>query len=262
MTGARGEDEIIVREIELTRLDLFGRNIHGLHLGKDYLHVAAFAQDAANRSGDVGRRQRCSCDLVQQRLEEVMIGPVNDRHLDLFTGELLGGFESAEACPDDNYPRPSSRSVFHRANFPRVAADASILLVNQVGAKPVVTCRRCAILRALCQSRLPAAKRAKPFRSVSRLPPRAKSCVSMPPAAICSRPRVPNANGSWPNPRWSTRPTKPGSRPTCRSHRAANLSFGRATLCGAATWTSRQTVTPPQKPIARPRSFGNSLVPS
>ena len=55
MSGAGGDDQIVVIDFQIDRLDLFRLDIHGLHFGKDHFHVPAFAQDCAHWSSDVGR---------------------------------------------------------------------------------------------------------------------------------------------------------------------------------------------------------------
>ena len=83
--------------------------------------------------------------------------------------------------------------------------------------KAVVTRRIPSIFRALCRRPLRAAKHEKRFQNVSRSPERARCCDNTPRADICSLPRAPNANGTWPNLRWSIRPMLRGSNRTCRS---------------------------------------------
>ena len=54
MSGAGGDDQIVVIDFQIDRLDLFRRDIHGLHFRKDHFHVPAFAQDCAHWGRNVG----------------------------------------------------------------------------------------------------------------------------------------------------------------------------------------------------------------
>ena len=64
MPCAGGKDEIIIIKYPITRFYFSGFDIHGFHLGEDDFDVSAFAQDCANRGGDVGGRERCCCHLI------------------------------------------------------------------------------------------------------------------------------------------------------------------------------------------------------
>jgi hypothetical protein len=55
MPGASREDEVIVVKFRVGRFNFFGRDVHGLHFGEDYLYVLGFAQHRAHRSRDVCR---------------------------------------------------------------------------------------------------------------------------------------------------------------------------------------------------------------
>ena len=47
--------------------------------------------------------------LVQQWLEQVVVGPVYDRHLDVSTGQAVRHVDAAETAADDNHPVPATR---------------------------------------------------------------------------------------------------------------------------------------------------------
>ena len=55
MPGTGGEDQIVVVDFQIDRFHFFGIDIHGLHFGKDYLYVLAFAQHATHWRSNVGR---------------------------------------------------------------------------------------------------------------------------------------------------------------------------------------------------------------
>ena len=70
--------------------------------------TAAFvwpAEDRADRPGDVGRRQGRRRHLVEQRLEQVVVAPVDDDHVGRRAGQRPGRGEAAEAGADDDDAR-------------------------------------------------------------------------------------------------------------------------------------------------------------
>jgi hypothetical protein len=68
--------------------------VHSSDLGHRYRHVALAPEQMADRRGDVARRQCGRRHLIQQRLEEVMIRPVNNRDAD---GRVPQGARSGQA---------------------------------------------------------------------------------------------------------------------------------------------------------------------
>jgi hypothetical protein len=50
-------------------------------------------------------RQDPGCDPVEQRLEQVVIGRADDRHVDLRAAQEASGEQAAEAGPDDDDSR-------------------------------------------------------------------------------------------------------------------------------------------------------------
>ena len=79
---ARGEHEIVVGDAH--RIDLHEpfASINGADLGHQHGRVLLLAQNVADRPGDVGRRERRGRDLVEHRLEAMMILPVDHGDLD------------------------------------------------------------------------------------------------------------------------------------------------------------------------------------
>src|SRR6185312_16366766 len=56
----------------------------------------------ADRIGDVARVQGPGRDLIEQRLEQVVVATIQERDLDRRVGELARGFEPAEPTADDH----------------------------------------------------------------------------------------------------------------------------------------------------------------
>ena len=74
------DDERVVRErLAVSEADLasFGVDVDGL--AEDDPRVLLVPEDVAQRLGDLGRRQRPGRDLVEQRREDVMVAPVQQR---------------------------------------------------------------------------------------------------------------------------------------------------------------------------------------
>src|SRR3954452_11588516 len=66
------------------------------------LDVAVLAQDAAYRRRDFPLRQDAGCHLVEQRLEEVVVHPVDQRHLHRCVLQEAGCEEAAETAAHDD----------------------------------------------------------------------------------------------------------------------------------------------------------------
>ena len=62
------------------------------------------AQDPANRRRDLALGEDPRRQLVEQRLEQVVVGAVDEGHVDLGTPQELGREEPAEAAADDDHP--------------------------------------------------------------------------------------------------------------------------------------------------------------
>ena len=76
VTRPRGEDERVVAHVAAVQLEAPGGQVHLLDVGEEHRDVGRAAQDRPERGGDVGRVQRRGGDLVEERLEEVMVAPV------------------------------------------------------------------------------------------------------------------------------------------------------------------------------------------
>jgi len=61
------------------------------------------AQDGPDRFGDLGGGELRRRDLVEQRLEEVMVGAFEDEHPDRRVAQRARRAESGEATADDHH---------------------------------------------------------------------------------------------------------------------------------------------------------------
>ena len=85
MGRASGEHEVVVGDAH--RIDLHEplAGINGADFGQQHRRVLLLAQNVADRPGHVGRRERRGRDLVEQRLEAMMVLPVDQSHIDRST---------------------------------------------------------------------------------------------------------------------------------------------------------------------------------
>ncbi len=103
--GAGRDDQRVVRDL----LDLVGDHPHRALLEVDvvddaeqHAHIALLAEHRAQRRRDLPRRQHAGRDLVEQRLEQMLVVLVDQRDLDRLVLERLDGADAAEAAADDD----------------------------------------------------------------------------------------------------------------------------------------------------------------
>src|SRR5204863_3735539 len=81
------------------------RGVDAGDLGLQHREVAALhlpAQRVADRRADGRRAEARSRHLVQQRLEQVVVGAVDQRDLDVGPGQRAHGLQAAETAADDD----------------------------------------------------------------------------------------------------------------------------------------------------------------
>ena len=74
------------------------------HLGQLHPYVLRPADDVPERRGDLARGEHPGRRLVQEWLEQVMVAPVDERHVDRRTPEQPGCGEAAKPPSDDDHP--------------------------------------------------------------------------------------------------------------------------------------------------------------
>jgi hypothetical protein len=90
----------------LLELKPAGRDIDRSNFGEEHGDIPIASQHPANRRGDVTRRQRRRCDLIEKRLEEMMIRPVYDRDVYFGVAEGPGSIQPPEPSADNYHTRP------------------------------------------------------------------------------------------------------------------------------------------------------------
>jgi hypothetical protein len=83
-------------------VQLTGVEVEAGDLGQQDADVAGALEDGAERIGDLTGRKRPGRDLVRERLEEVEVAAIDERHLDGSTPKLRDRLQAAESSPDDN----------------------------------------------------------------------------------------------------------------------------------------------------------------
>ena len=200
MPGAGREDQVIVGHLALADVYRPRCDVDRLHFRQNHLRVLALAQDPPDGRGDVRGRKappsRPGRAAAERDDDSSGRSPSPARLLD---EQLLRRLQPAEAGADDDDMRFASRARFPWRNF-LVKNWKRELCSDGTMQKRLSRAPGCAIFRALCQSRLRAARPGKPFRNGSRSPGREKSCRNMPPAVICFPRRAPNASAIWRSP--------------------------------------------------------------
>jgi transposase len=104
MGRAGGQHEIVVGDAH--RADLHAPLFDGADLGHQHRRVLLLAENVADRSSHVGRRGCRGRDLVEQRLEAMVVLPVDHCYLDRRVAQRFRGFDAAETRADDDDFRP------------------------------------------------------------------------------------------------------------------------------------------------------------
>ena len=100
------EHQRVVGQGAIVERDRAALLVDAVHLAQQHVHVGRAAQDGADRRRDLGRRQAGGRDLVEQRLEQMVVAPVDDGDVGIGTGQRAGGAQPAEARADNDDVRP------------------------------------------------------------------------------------------------------------------------------------------------------------
>jgi hypothetical protein len=103
--GARGEHQRVIRDDEPLGVGAHQprRGVDLRDLGQHDGDVALAAEDRPRRPGDVARRERGGGDLVEQRLEQVVVVAVQQRDLGRGPGQRPRRLQPAEAGAEDHH---------------------------------------------------------------------------------------------------------------------------------------------------------------
>ena len=108
--GPAGDDEAVVadgeRLAEFVDVDLAGLGIDVLHLAEDHAQRRVVPQHVADGGCDLALGEDAGGHLVEERLKEVVVGPVDQGDADGRPLEGAGSEEPPEAGPDDDHMVP------------------------------------------------------------------------------------------------------------------------------------------------------------
>ena len=114
VASAGREDEMVVGDRAAIGHHLLCNWIDADDLRQHDAAVFRVPQDAADRRGDIGGRERRGRHLVEQRLKEVVVAPVDDGHTQRSARKPLGGGKAAEPCAHDDDAREPGLHVRNR----------------------------------------------------------------------------------------------------------------------------------------------------
>jgi hypothetical protein len=127
MPGPGGHDQRVVGyRAAVGQLDLTLDRVEPDRLAQQDRGVVISAEDAAQRLGDVAGRDRAGGDLVQQRLEDVVVAPIDEGQVDaLVTTQPTRRVQPAEAAAHDEDPMPLHGTILAEARAARPARGIS-----------------------------------------------------------------------------------------------------------------------------------------
>lgn len=107
MRRARGDHQCIVADrLPTPERHRFGGGIDAGHLAQKRRHLRPVAIEMADRPGDLGSGDQRGCDLVEQRLEQVMISPVDQRDAHRRARKPVDELQPAKPSTDDDDMMP------------------------------------------------------------------------------------------------------------------------------------------------------------
>ena len=111
---AGGEHQRVVRHrVAVVEQHGMAVGIDSGDCGKQRRHLLASTQQMANRPGDFGRGERGGRDLIEQRLEQMMVAAVDQGDLHRRTGKPEGALQPTETGADDHH----AMRLFRRAHY-------------------------------------------------------------------------------------------------------------------------------------------------
>ena len=106
LAGTGCDDEGVVGERGLLAAlhggDGLRLHIDGLHRAANHADVLLVAEHLAHIAGDLAGGHQAGCHLVEQRREEVVVGVVDQRDVDVSVCELLRRVHAAKTCAHDD----------------------------------------------------------------------------------------------------------------------------------------------------------------
>ena len=102
--SAGGDDERVIRELGAVREHDAPRcRVDVDDFPEQHANVLLAAEDAAQRCRDLAGRERAGSDLIKERLEQVIVAPIDERHVDRRGLQRARRAQAAKATADDHH---------------------------------------------------------------------------------------------------------------------------------------------------------------
>src|SRR5450631_4616122 len=111
------DDQKVVLEDLLLRNDLPLFQLEIDHFFKQHFNVGVRSKYPADGRRYIAGREASGSDLVEQRLEGMVVFPVNDGNLNGETGDPAGGGQARESSPHNHHPRSRLAVCWHWLYF-------------------------------------------------------------------------------------------------------------------------------------------------
>lgn len=103
LAGTGCQDQRVVLDARVAQPHAVVRGIEARHFALPDADVALAAQHGTQRRSDVRRRQTAGGHLIQQRLEQVKIPPIDQRDPDRYAPQRLGGVQPRKPAAYDHH---------------------------------------------------------------------------------------------------------------------------------------------------------------
>ena len=114
MSRARGEDQCVIGHgAAVIEQYVLGHSIDAIDVGEQRRDIGPVAQQIADRPGDFRCCKRGGCDLIEQRLEQMVVAPVDQRDLHRRAGETERRLQPAETSADNHHAVGVCRRCAH-----------------------------------------------------------------------------------------------------------------------------------------------------
>jgi hypothetical protein len=130
--GAGRQDQSVVgKQASVTNLHSASDRIDAGNLAHYYANVPVSRKDGADGKADISGRQGGGCNLIQQRLEQMMVGAVDQRDLGGGAGQPLCSLEPTETGAYDDDARRRRRGIrLHSLKTRRAQEGCTASVVN------------------------------------------------------------------------------------------------------------------------------------
>src|SRR5579872_1303631 len=108
MAGSGGDDEVVIRHIEIGQADDAICEVKVLYLAEQHFNIVVVANDPADRRSNLPRRNSGGRYLIEQGLESMVVAAVNKRDTHRQMRELSGGCKATEPGAHDHNARNGS----------------------------------------------------------------------------------------------------------------------------------------------------------